>query len=547
MARPISFKRPASLGAKVLSKLAVAAGVAPQPLAFFSPSKGLDTTSRLSQVPKENAVVLKNYVLQRGRTEPRFPVSAMGSAAASPVMYAADLITLSGLTIPFRLKTSGMDTYDQITGLWTAVAGVALTGGVTDFFAVTTFGSKLLFSNGVNGLWEYNPQTGTATKIVTSAKVPSARRLATFNNRAVATNVTDDTGSHPSRVRWSVKNNETLWDETDSVNIGAGFEDVVPSPGLEADDTHAAIPVTESVALLFRSHSVWLMSATGAVDAPFTFSQLFAEVGTDSPYSIAAIPGGAVGLFRDNFYVVTPGGPVPIGSQIIDSLLPLIHDPFEVQGVYDPIRQEYRAVVKETGAVWRYSLREKGWTNDVYPFIPKSVAVTKYLKSNLVIDSLVGVIDSLTGVIDDLGFVATVNGVYLPQSTALGVSGTVTREDPSASADVLLGGSPVGTEIRTGLILPDTALKVVEVVELQLEYESSVSATLTFEWSSDGGSTWNSYSTKDVVATSGPDVLSVRKSQAAKQLQFRVTTPGLSSVKLIALHAFAVTGAMRKP
>jgi hypothetical protein len=542
MARTIGGGRPIEFDAARPMRIPQIKELVPQILTFFHPAKGLDTATRLGYLDRGSAPVVTNYSIRRGRFETRTPIQAMGTAAASPVMYAADFVTQSGTVYPFRLTTTGLDKWDLYSLSWLPVAGVALTGSVTDFFAVTAFGSKLLFSNGIDGLWEYDPLAGTATKIATSAKVPSAKHLTTFNGRVIATNVVDDTGPHPTRIRWSTKLNETFWDETDQVHIGAGFEDATASPELETDIARAVFPVTETLALLARSRSIWTMTATGYVDAPFGFSLLFPEMGTDSPYSIDSIPGGGiVGLFRDNFYVVTTQGPVAVGHPVIDALLPQISDPGEVFGTYEQIAQEYRVVIKETGAVWRYSFRDKGWTKDVYPVVPKSVATTRYKKQSLTIAQLTGTIASLVGTIEDLGTTDRVHGVYLPSGN------TVYREDSTTTSD--FGGTPVTTELRTGLILPESPLKTVEINEVQLEYELfALSATVTVEWSSDGGLSWNSYSTFQLSTTGQvPDVASVRKTVSAKQLQLRATTQGVTPVRIVALHAFVVSGAMRKP
>lgn len=539
MARPIGSGRPNAFTPRRPTVLPKAAELEVVDLTFFRPAKGLDTTVHISQLPKENAAALVNYVLRRGRLEQRVPATVLGLAATSPVMYAAQFVTKSGAVIPFRLTTTGMETYSRFDQAWQAVPGVVFTGGLFDFFAVTAFGTKLLISNGVDGLWSYDPQTGKAIRISTSVKVPSARHLTTFNNRVIATNVTDNTGTHQDRVRWSVKNDESFWDEADPAHVGAGVEDQAASPELEADIARACVPITETIALLFRSRSTHIMSATGFVDAPFQFNLLFSEIGTDSPYSIDSIPGGAVGLFRDNFYVCTAQQPVPIGTQVIDTILPLIKDPLTIQGAYDAIRQEYRVIIPDTGAVWRYSFREKGWSTDVYPFAPRSLSVIKYDKTALTIDQLTGTIDSLTGSIDSLGRYQVVNGFFISYGSK------VAREDPEQTLDAEAGTD--GTEIRTGLILPRSPLEKVELVEIQLEYETRQGATLFFDWSSDGGATWTSIGSYAIGITNGPDVLSIRKQLSVKQLQIKMTTSSPVAPTIIAMHVFVLPGAMRRP
>lgn len=538
MARSVSTGRPIAEDARQQLPFPQVPGLAPQPVTFFAGAKGLDTTTKISRLDKAYCPVLRNYLLDRGRLAQRASATLFGSVAASTVMLVVDFVSSTGVRFPLRFTQTGLDKYDPGVQDWVNVPSVVLTGGPTDFFSVTIFGKKLLFSNGVDGIYEYDPQAGSVTKITTSVHVPSARSLATFNGRVIAANVTDDTGLHTGRVRWTAKNIETKWDEVN--DLGAGVEDQQPSAGLEAEACRGVFPITESVALLVMSNSIRLMSETDVLDVPFKFSYLLPGFGTDSPYSLALIPGGGViGFFRDNFYVVSIQSPVAIGDKIIDALLPQILDPGEIAGTYDPIRQEYRVVVKETGAVWRYSFREKGWTNDVYPWTPKSLSLTKYDKTALTIDQLPGTIDSLVGAIDDLGLFQKVNGVYLPHGTR------VAREDPAATLDDQAGTD--NTEVRTGLILPASPLQTIEIVEIQLEYETLQGTTVTFDWSSDGGTTWNNIGSYAIVPTQGPDILSVRKAISAKQLQIRMTTVTPVAPTIIALHAFAMPGGLRKP
>ena len=327
-------------------------------------------------------------------------VSAVGAAASDPLMHAFEYVTGGSVRIIIRFTTRSFQKYDAIAGLWIDIPGCTLTGSVYDFFSVTSFAGilsdkvtyreVLLFSNGVDGLCQFDPTDGSASQI-TGEDVPSARHLTTFNGRIIATNVTDESGHKPTRLRWSEKDDFTRWKDDDLTFIGAGFEDVTASPGTVLDICQATIPITDEVALLFRSRSTWLVSVTGFVDAPFRFSLLFDELGTESPYSLAKIPGGVIGFFRENFYTVTQSAPSPIGTDIMEYLAPKITDPRQLFGSYDPFRQEYSVVVPDDGAIWRHSLREKGWTRDVYPFTPKTVAPTHYDRTDLVIDDLVGV------------------------------------------------------------------------------------------------------------------------------------------------------------
>lgn len=522
---------------------------APQPLTFFSPGKGLNTNLPLNQVPKEQAIFMKNLLMDRGHLATRKSVGPLGGVFVQPCMDAFDFVIGSGTVIPLRFTIVGMEKFDGTN--WVAIAGVTFTGNANNYIAVTSFGESLMFSNGVDGLYIFDPTLGAATKI-TGANVPSAQHLTTFGNRVIATNVIDDSGAHQTRLRWSVKDNSLLWDETDPINLGAGFEDVTASPGPVVDICQATFPFTDQLALLFRLRSVWLISQTGDVDAPFRFSLQFDEIGTESPYSLARIPGGVIGWLRDNFYLISPQGPTQVGTDIADRLFSVIQHPLQLFGRYDPVRQEYRCVVPDDNAIYRYSLREKGWTKDVYPFTPRAVAPTRFrAPGGLTIDQLIGTIDAQVGTIDDLSGTGLVDGMYVVQGPS---QGYVTREDPAQTSDINTLGNPVieQFEIDTGMISTDTYLKKIQVNEVQIEYVSPVfDVTVIVEYSTDGGANWLSFSSVLLTASTFPDIQSIRKTIEARQLQFRLLSSSLAALpdrfQLLGVHIFTEVGALKEP
>lgn len=495
-------------------------GTPVQPIAFFAPAVGLNTSLPPSRLSPEAAAGMKNLVLQRGRLESRYALTQVGSAFGESIVWVGDVVPKSGRPLLLAITTRYLYYFDAVSQTWIRVDGLSLNGGATDVPSVTMFGDKVLFSNGVDPVASFDVITRQANFL---SGAPAARWLTTFNNRVVAANVVDQTGVRPSRVRWTAKNDETKWADTD---LGAGFEDAAPSPLLTFDTAQAIVPVTETVALLFRSRSTWTMSATGFVDAPFSFNLLFQEFGTNSPYSLVVTPAGVIGYFRDNWYIVATGGVTPIGDPVVDRLAREM--PSTLVGMFDNLRQEYRVLIP--GAVLRYSLRDKGWTQDEYTegaltYIARSSGVAV---GGTTIDQLAGAIDDLVGTIGTLG----ISQASLSTRAYAATSTTVYQEDPGAFAD---------GEIVTGWILPATPLHTVSVNEVQIEYTSTEPKTFTVYTSVDG-QTWALYGT-----ASGPasGVVSIRKTLSEQQLQFKVATTG--RVALLGVYVFAIPGGLRKP
>lgn len=541
MARYLANRRPIRL--RVPSTLD---GLAPEFLTFFKPSKGINTQQRLTEIGREFSPELINVFLDRdGNLNSRVPVSTVGEAATDPLMHAFEFKTASGTVVRARFTTTKMQTFDGAS--WSDVPGATFTGTTTHYFTVTAFGQYLLFSNGLDGLFQYDPSIGSITQITTSAYVPAAQHITTFANRVIATNVIDIDGENVTRLRWSAKNDHTKWDPT--VDLGSGFEDVTSSPHPDVDVVQATYPITDELALIFRKRSVWLMSLTGIADAPFRFSLLYDQVGTEAPYSLVPVPGGILGYFDYDMLLVNHQQISSVGDLIIDELVRKIVTPRELFGGFNPLTLEYRLVVKEDNAIWRYPMRSKGWTRDVYPFTPKTVSqVSRSVVGTVVIDDLVGFIDDLEGTIDELGATEVIQGgVYITQAGDGGMF--VVREDPSSTQDVddtgAAADSPI--EIRTGMILPGSPIEKVEILEVQLEYEALEAQDLTFEYSDDGGVTWNNYSTISVAVTSQPETLSVRRTVAAKRLQVRMTSNTIGKLLILGMHVSATKGARLHP
>lgn len=101
--------------------------------------------------------------------------------------------------------------------------------------------------------------------------------------------------------------------------------------------------------------------------------------------------------------------------------------------------------------------------------------------------------------------------------------------------------------LTTGLLQAGSPLQKTKVIECQLEYESDASQTLVFEYSTDKGTTWTQYSTIDIVATDGPQILSVRKTLVGHNLQLRVRSATIGALRVLSFVPRIVAEAMVHP
>jgi len=237
---------------------------------------------------------------------------------------------------------------------------------------------------------------------------------------------------------------------------------------------------------------------------------------------IQAVPSGMVFVGYDDVVLVTLGEIKRLATKAVRNSLKAITNDRLAQGYYDSYNSRYIVAFKEgsTQVLWFYSFLDSGWTKISLPF---------------------DVVFMDRAYFNNGG--ATYYGSYFTMAIAGGFSA---RDNPSRTKDIDTTGADVDSsiEIRTGFIVASDPLRKTELIEVQVAYESAVTQTLIFEYSTNGGTSWTTYSTKAISSTTRPSVLSVRKRLETEGLQIRVRSQTLGSLKLYALHAFAVPGAM---
>lgn len=527
-------------------------GLIEEPIPLWQPPKGLDYLGSLDTVDKGYFVQSANLWLDRGRLRSRYGTNFVGGSSAAPdqIMAVVNFIKGNGAAYLIRFTMQTVQLWNGAA--WTSIF-TGLTGGRDDMFVFTSFGNTLIFSNGVDGLFKYDPDTGVVTQINGG---PACRHLTTFNSRVIASNVSGSLGLLPSRIMWSVKDNSDIWPDTTGVSdddkLGSGFEDLLSSPGGRIDIQRGVWPVNDTTAIVLRSNSVWQMTPTDNFDAPFVFARLYDNIGTDTPYSMDAVPGGVVGLFRDNLYIIQGDGSItPIGDRVKDALLAEVAQPNRVVGMYDPDTRNYW--LSDQTAVYRYSLIDQGWTRHTYPWQVRAFHHTKSSLIGLQIDQLSGfsaTIDGLSAVfptIDSMVGARTEQGnFFVDEPVTLGEN-HVLQEDPTLHDD-FDGGLP-GARVDSPISVVTQSLALMspyqrwQLLKAIIQYEALAIQTLLLEYSYDGGVTWFTYSQNDTVITKGPSVLAFRKSLDFQQMQFRLSSTKLGQLTVWEFTPTATRGA----
>lgn len=505
------------------------------------PIGGLRGHDKMAPLPAMNPEMLRlarNINIRYGAYKTRDGTETIGAIAGFELLYATDVLLPSGDFFIVRFKTTGVDVFAN--GVWNPTVGDVFTGSKVAPFAITGWNDRILFTAG-NGrkVFElvFSPSF-TITELVESPV--DVIHLATFNGRVMAS-------IKGTAVQWTVKNDHTDWD-----GLGSGFEDLLSAPGGRPDQQTAIIPVTDELAYCLRSASVWQVGNTGDFDSPFSFSRVATHIGSKFPNTVAATKRGFV-CVGDGAQVwsVSPDGMMDIAAPVAVDFDIELGAQRLMSGAYDVKFDEYRVTIPSSNMltaqkVMRYSFPNQAWTEDIYPFPIKSIAYTQFSKM-LSIDELTGTIDDLVGSIDDLGVSVRNPGCIYAME---GDGKYVVRDDIARSSealrDVNFGGARVssGFRMESGDIHVGDPIKRQEFIELICWYESDAPVVFSFDYSYDGGQTWDLASQVTAPATNGrPRPISINRTADRDHLQFAVSTEATPSLRMISFQAMIREGA----
>lgn len=515
----------------------------PQQITYFAPPSGMTTQLRPNQLPRTAAALIENMRIRDMHLITRDGTNVIGDLSSTNLVYATQVELSSGRKFTLRWRLDGVDYLK--TGTWAPCNGVPVSAGKTTTLAITGWNDTVVFGTQIGTLYTIDFSSGVPTISVLSVDAPANTiHLATFAGRNIAS-------VRGTRIQWCVKNDNTQWVDTPTL-FGSGFEDLISAPGGVVDRQTAVIPVTDELAYVIRTNSVWQMTLTGNSDAPFNFSRLYSGVGAPFPGGVCEVSDGVCFMSRDNVvYISQSGGKVNIGEPVREALRVDARYLRDVSMAYDVRNDCLRLSIPDANSlgaskVYLYDFKSQGWTLDVYPFPIKAMSFTRYAAS-VRIGDLVGTIAQQVGTIGDLGSSdKTVGFIY----TMNGDPRRVVRDDSSqnnnAERDVNSNGTTVvsGFRIETGYIVKDRTIERITILEMAIEYEADEDTALVFEYSDNAGFTWTQYSAVTALATTGPRVLSVRQSLDRENIRLALSTEASPNFRLIAWHVWATNAGL---
>lgn len=529
MAKPSTQRRVAQF------PFVAAAEVIPQPLTFCVPPKGMDTQLRLNQMSREVSRLVQNLRIRDQHYVTRDGTDTLGTVSTTQLIYATSVKLSTGRIWYIRWRTDGVDVL--VGGTWTPVLGDAFTAPNTSQVSVTGWNDTLVFTIGIDQLFELSfvLNIPAVTRIVDSPE--NVGHVTTFAGRIICS-IRDS-----SNIIWCVKNDNTDW-----TGQGSGNEALLSAPGGSVDQQTAIAPVTDEYAYCVRTNSVWQMTLTGDPDAPFRFTLLYQGVGSEYPGTVKSLNRAVAFVSRDDVVMVSPEGKKNIGESIRERVRVDKQYLRDASADYDPRDNEYILSIPDANSlnahkVYRYKV-EAGWTQDVYPFPVKSVSFVRY-SGGLTINQLTGTINELAGATNDLGQSDRTVGLLFAMS---GSSRFVARSSNAFSNDIERDVNsagvrvPGGWRLETAYVMPQSTLRKVQIVTVEIEYEAETACDLTFEYSEDGGVSWIQYAARTAAMSPKPRVLRVRQTVERDTIQIAVNCAATPTFRLIALHIHASTG-----
>ncbi len=275
---------------------------------------------------------------------PSLVVSATATALSGAPRGLISYQTADGTwqVVGFTASTAELKQADDT---WSSIdSGLSVTAG--DDWCSLRFGTKLLYTNTLQGLRGYDVESGGAASAVSAAKAP--RWIFECGNILFGLDTLDSAGNRNNKlIRSSAFSDHTNW-----TTKGADYQPLESGGALIWGDK-----ISDTAALVLQAQAVKLIQVGNVGNALWgiqTISEGFGSVGAKSCVSF---DGRVFWLATDGFRMFAGGGIERIGAGLIDQwFLDRVdqEDLSLVQGVVDPFRKN---------VLWRW--KRSGGASDV--------------------------------------------------------------------------------------------------------------------------------------------------------------------------------------
>lgn len=468
MARVIgrSLKRIPGLRSGTLPKIS--------PLVTAVMNGGMVTDIDPADIKDKQASLLRNARVRRDKTTRRFGKSSFLPSKPNSNAVVRLLDFRVGSTTIYRVRFTSTNIYFTDDNSWTQLTGT-FSGKPTGMATVL---GTLVVANGIDRLRKLDLDAKTISDLGTIA--PPSKYVTGFSERVVGANngISDE---EVETLSWSGNRKLSEFDALE--DISAGNKRLDTSPRTVVDPISGVVGFS-SVMIIPRERSIWLATQNPIASDPFNTFRAVPGVGTDLPGSIAI--GKEKIIFLDSrtrdVIIYSPGSPLEtLGSPIRDSILTDITDAGALVSTYLESEDEYYIAITEASIVkiWVVNLRTSSWQYDEVPNLTSIDSLTLF-SSYTSFSNASGTFDAASGEFDDLN-----TPVVIPTLVYGYSDGLILKEDSAVQQD---------NSVDYTFELRSKEFKIVGddivVTKILIEYQATVSASLTLDFSKDGGTTW---------------------------------------------------------
>lgn len=268
---------------------------------------------------------------------PSLYVSSSAGALASAPRGVFSIVLNNGAWEAFEFTADALYQLQSDFTLTSIATGYACPTGY-DWSAIH-FGTKLLYTNTVDGLKSYDVEAGGAVSSISTAGAPAY--IFTCANFVIGLNCLDTAGNRNIRlIKTSGFNDQTNW-----VTDGADYQELA-----DGEQLIAGFDMKQNTALLLQARALVLMTFGNAGGgAQFSLQKVADGKGSVGARSCVSFDGMVFYLATDGFYRFDlQNGNQPIGATEIDRTFLAALDQSQfglVQGAVDPLNK---------CVLWRY-------------------------------------------------------------------------------------------------------------------------------------------------------------------------------------------------
>jgi hypothetical protein len=484
-------------------------------------NSGIDLSAAASQLEEGQASNALNVRFTQGGVSTDYAMGNFGlpyaGAENKKILHIANYDTKAKKRFLMRLRSASWDRWNGVN--WATLPG-ALTGTPSDLYTSLTAQDQFIAANAIDKLkvWDGNDAHAVADL---SADAPIARYITKIGTRILAASIKVAGVENPFLAAWCADGIITDW--TTAV-FGAGSVE----PPVEGIDRLPGfirgLSTLQRGAVIYRQNTIQLATLTGIGAAPFKFSTLDFNHGTESPYSIKS-GGMKTGDFflGSDYMVYNYDGNMfyPIGMPIYERLRDAVADRSLVVGAIDFNEQEYHLAYPTASDTfltesWVFNIKEfirsQGqslvWRRRTLPVHTISFGYGFLgVVNDPIVDTITDIVDSITIRVDDWA------NSYGPERILFGDdAGQVYQIDKTTPT--------VGTWESKEFLYDNNEVTVDRV---RLKYIAKAASTVGVTVSHDGGVTYQNEKVYNLgVTASGDGEVTDTINSTGRSVMFRI-------------------------